>query len=182
MDVIKTAFQDLVIIKPAVFHDDRGSFHESFNAAAFHKNVQETTFIQDNISVSKKNVLRGLHLQLPPFAQAKLVSVLQGSAIDVVVDLRKSQPTYGQSYSIELSKENKTQLFIPRGFAHGFVSLEDDTIFSYKVDNKYDKASELTLPWNDNDFGIEWPVESPLLSDKDVNDAIPFSKFDSPFS
>jgi dTDP-4-dehydrorhamnose 3,5-epimerase len=123
--------------------------------------------VQDNQSLSQKGVLRGLHFQNPPFAQGKLVRVIKGAVVDVAVDIRKKSPTYGQHFAVELSEENKTVFWIPPGFAHGFVSLEDDTIFTYKCTGVYNKESEGALIWNDEDLDIDWRVENPLVSDKD---------------
>lgn len=171
-----------VVITPAVYDDDRGSFQESWNKEDFNKMFGVHDFVQDNQSVSKKNVVRGLHFQKPPYAQAKLVRVVRGSVYDVAVDIRKGSPTYGNWYGVLLSAENNKQFLVPRGFAHGFVALEDNTVFQYKCDNKYDKASEGALMWDDKTIGIEWPFDTSLaiVSDKDQkNDK--FDGFDSPF-
>ncbi len=172
MTVKPTPLSDCFIITPTVFHDERGYFLESFNSKAFkeHTNL-DVTFVQDNRSVSSKGALRGLHYQDGAHAQAKLVSVLRGSVLDVCVDLRPSSATFGQHYSILLSEENKHQLFIPRGFAHGFLVLEDNTMFAYKCDNFYNKASERGIIYNDTTLKIEWGLnESELiLSEKDAN-------------
>lgn len=159
--------KDLVLIEVPVFSDDRGFFLESYNQQHFMSQGIQFQFVQDNLSNSKKGVLRGLHFQAPPFDQGKLVRVLRGAVLDVVVDIRKSSPTYGQSYKVKLSEENFLALFIPPGFAHGFVALEDNTLFQYKCTNYYHKASEMGLMWNDPDLNIDWEISSPLLSDKD---------------
>ncbi|MEM7163504.1 MAG: dTDP-4-dehydrorhamnose 3,5-epimerase [Bacteroidota bacterium] len=180
MKITQTDFSDLLVIEPKQFTDERGIFFESYVQKKYSNQVSPEIFVQDNCSVSKKNVLRGMHFQAPPFAQAKLVYVLNGSALDIVVDLRKSSPTYGKNFSIELSDKNKKQLFIPRGFAHGFCALEPNTIFSYKCDNYYHQESERTLLWNDNDLNLPWPEKEWLISDKD-HEGISFSNFVSPF-
>ena len=172
--------QGLHIITPRIFSDHRGSFFESYNAQTLAKDGIDTIFVQDNQSHSAKNVLRGLHFQRPPFAQAKLVRVLQGAALDIAVDIRKASPTYGQHYSILLSADNNTQFYIPEGFAHGFLSLADDTIFCYKCSNYYHQASEDGLLWNDEKLGINWGIESPILSPKDEVYTL-FKDFSSPF-
>lgn len=168
MSIILTPIEGVLIIEPRVFKDDRGLFFESFNKDQFDEATHGAfSFVQDNQSVSKKGVLRGLHFQNPPFAQGKLVSVSRGSVIDVAVDIRKDSPTYGKHVAIELSESNRKQLWIPPGFAHGFVALEDDTSFCYKCTNNYSPESEGTLRWNDADLNIDWGVSSPLVSDKD---------------
>lgn len=158
-----------VVITPTIFGDDRGYFFESFNDKKFREKVCNTTFVQDNESKSCKGVLRGLHFQKPPYAQAKLVRVVKGAVLDVVVDIRKNSPNYGKHYKVELTADNHLQFFVPRGFAHGFVALEDDTIFQYKCDNLYNKESEGAVAYNDPDIGIEWPniIEEFIVSDKD---------------
>jgi len=182
MKITPTPISDLVILEPKIFGDHRGYFLESFNEEWFNKNISETNFIQDNESKSSKGVLRGLHFQKPPFAQAKLVRVIQGEVLDVAVDLRKNSPTYGQHYSILLSSENKKQFFVPRGFAHGFVVLSDTAIFSYKVDNLYSPEHDSGIIWNDKDMNIDWTIENSMiqLSDKDkVQGSL--ENFESPF-
>jgi dTDP-4-dehydrorhamnose 3,5-epimerase len=161
-------FSDLFVIDPAVYGDQRGVFFESYNKNLFGKNNLNCDFVQDNVSVSKKNVLRGLHFQNPPFAQGKLVSVLQGAVLDVVVDIRLASATYGQHYAVELSAGNRKMMYVPVGFAHGFVTLEDNTIFSYKCTNGYNKSAEGGLLWNDPALKIDWLTENPILSDKDL--------------
>lgn len=177
----KLALEGLILLKPEIFSDDRGLFLETFNTQRFNDIVGENTaFFQDNISLSKCNVLRGLHFQKPPMAQGKIVQVLTGRVLDVVVDIRKNSPTYGQHYKKELSQENKFQLWIPPGFAHGFIALEDQTIFSYKCTNVYSKKDEMDLLWNDSRLNIDWGNDDPLLSEKDKM-ATPFNNFNSPF-
>ncbi len=183
MEVIKSAIEGVVIIEPKIFGDDRGYFYESFSDREFREKVCATTFVQDNQSKSCYGVLRGLHLQAPPHAQSKLVRVVKGRVIDVAVDIRTGSPTYGKHIAVELSEDNHRQLFIPRGFAHGFVVLSDEAIFQYKCDNFYSKESEGAIMWNDPDLGIDWGIEEcdAILSDKDrVNSS--FKDFVSPFS
>lgn len=171
----------LALIYPSVFEDSRGYFFESYNKQSFVEAGIDEEFIQSNQSLSQKDVLRGLHFQVPPFAQSKLVRVIKGSVLDVAVDIRKGSPTYGQHYSAVLSEQNKLIFYVPVGFAHGFLTLEDDTIFSYKCGNIYHKLSEQGIIWNDPDLGIEWEVKKPVISAKDeVNPS--FREFDSPFS
>ena len=169
MNIIKTHIKDLVIIEPRIFGDARGYFFQSFSQKDFEEKVFNTTFVQDNESQSVFGVLRGLHFQKPPFAQAKLVRVVKGKVLDVAVDLRVGSPTYGQHASVELSEENKRQFFVPRGFAHGFVVLSDEAIFQYKCDNYYAPQSEGSLLWNDLDLKIDWKIEADkvILSEKD---------------
>ena len=181
MNIISTKIEGVYLIKPKIFNDDRGSFFESFNMKVFQKETnQKISFVQDNQSVSSKNILRGLHFQKPPHAQAKLVRVIKGSVLDVVVDLRKKSKTYGEYILEELSEYNNHQLFIPKGMAHGFLTLEDNTIFTYKCSEFYCKDAEDSIIWNDNSIGIKWPGSKPLLSKKDQN-AKKFSSFVSPF-
>jgi dTDP-4-dehydrorhamnose 3,5-epimerase len=180
MEIIETKIAGLLIIKPVVYYDQRGYFFETYNEHKFKILNLFTDFVQDNESKSQKNVLRGLHFQKPPFSQAKLVRVIQGAVMDVAVDLRKDSPTYGQWESIVLSAENKLMYWIPEGFAHGFLTLEEDTIFSYKCSNAYNKESEGSIRWNDSDLNIIWSIENPLVSDKD-SIAPSFSSFKSPF-
>lgn len=167
MEITETFLKGLYVIKPKVFEDARGYFYESYNNSVFEKAGLNLNFVQDNQSLSQKGVLRGLHFQNPPFAQGKLVRVITGSVFDVAVDIRKSSPTYGKYFGLELSESNKYMMYIPEGFAHGFVTLKDNTIFSYKCTNYYNKASEDCLLWNDSDIGINWNIDNPLLSDKD---------------
>lgn len=180
MEVIETQIKDLLIIKPKVFEDARGYFFESYNEAVFKQHGINANFIQDNQSLSNSGVLRGLHFQAPPFAQGKLVRVINGAVLDIAVDIRKNSPTYGQHVSIELTEENKTMFYIPPGFAHGFLTLRDRTIFSYKCTNLYNKSSEGTVLWNDSDLHINWDIQNPILSDKDIT-GTPFNEFNSPF-
>lgn len=168
MQVIDTILEGVKIIVPKVFLDDRGYFFESFNDKEFREKVCNTTFVQDNQSKSCKGTLRGLHWQAPPFAQSKLVRVTRGAVIDVAVDVRVGSPTFGKHVSVKLSDENNFQLFIPRGFAHGFIALTDDVIFQYKCDNLYNKESERAVRWDSINWNLEeYNIETPLLSDKD---------------
>jgi dTDP-4-dehydrorhamnose 3,5-epimerase len=167
MEISNTPLEGLKIVQPKVWGDARGYFFESYSVAAFEAAGLPTDFLQDNQSKSSKNILRGLHFQSPPFAQGKLVRVITGAVLDVVVDIRKASPTYGQHFKIELNEENKTMLWVPPGFAHGFLTLAEDTIFVYKVTGLYNKESEGGLLWNDPALGIDWGVRDPLLSDKD---------------
>ena len=182
MTIEPTKIMDLLILQPKVYGDQRGYFFESYEKAWWTKNFPSVEFIQDNESKSKKGVLRGLHFQLPPFEQAKLVRVIEGEVLDVAVDLRKDSPTYGQYDAVVLSGENKRQLFVPRGFAHGFLVLSDEAIFSYKVDNAYAPDHEAGIIWNDSELAIDWKfaIEEITLSDKDAK--LPeLSQFNSPF-
>ncbi len=180
MEIIKTKIQDLLIIKPDVFYDDRGYFFEGYNKVRFHEMGLDMQFVQDNESRSMKGVLRGLHFQKPPYAQGKLVRVVKGAVMDVAVDLRKDSPTYGQWESVILTEDNKFMYWIPEGFAHGFVCLEDHSVFTYKCTNVYNKASEGSLRWNDPDINIQWNIDNPILSEKDK--VSPFFKtFKTPF-
>ena len=181
MEIIETKIPDLYIVKPRVFKDNRGYFFEAYNKEAFLRNGIDQNFVQDNESKSGKGVLRGLHFQKPPFAQGKLVRVIKGAVLDVAVDIRKSSPTYGQWSSIELTEENKLMYWIPPGFAHGFVTLEDNTIFFYKCTNIYNKESEGSILWNDPDLNIDWGIDNPLLSEKDQKSPL-FKDFESPFA
>jgi dTDP-4-dehydrorhamnose 3,5-epimerase len=169
MEIIKTNIPDLLILKPRVFNDERGYFFESFNQEVFEKNGLKFNFIQDNESKSSKGVVRGLHYQLAPYAQAKLVRTIKGRVLDIAVDLRKGSPTFGQWYSVELSAENKLQFLVPRGFAHGFAVLENDTIFSYKCDNYYNRESERGINFNDKKLNINWQIDidKAIISAKD---------------
>ncbi|MBT6746442.1 MAG: dTDP-4-dehydrorhamnose 3,5-epimerase [Flavobacteriales bacterium] len=175
-----TKLNDLMVIQPTIFEDERGYFFESYNENQFNKVGIICHFIQDNQSKSQKGVLRGLHFQNPPYAQGKLVRVISGSVLDVAVDIRKKSPTYGQHFSIELTEQNKTMLWIPPGFAHGFATLENNTIFSYKCTNLYNKESEKCIFWNDQNLNIDWQLNSPILSKKDIN-GTPFQEFVSLF-
>lgn len=180
MEVIETKIKNLLIIKPKVFADARGYFFESYNEGVFKENNITAHFVQDNQSLSNAGVLRGLHYQAPPFDQGKLVRVINGAVLDIAVDIRKNSPTYGQHVAIELTEENKTMFYIPPGFAHGFLTLKDNTIFSYKCTNLYNKTSEGCVLWNDTDLNINWNVENPILSEKDIL-GTPFKDFVSPF-
>ena len=169
MNIIKTDIEGLLVIEPRVFGDSRGYFFESYNTKAFEEAVGNVTFVQDNESKSSYGVVRGLHFQKPPYAQAKLVRVVKGKVLDVAVDLRKNSPTFGKYGAMELSEENHRQMFIPRGFAHGFSVLSEEVIFQYKCDNFYAPQSEGAVAWDDPDLGIDWkvPADKALLSDKD---------------
>jgi dTDP-4-dehydrorhamnose 3,5-epimerase len=167
MQVKQTTIPGLLIIQPDIFKDARGYFFESYNKEKFKQIGIDTDFLQDNQSMSAKGTLRGLHFQNPPFAQGKLLSVIKGSVMDVAVDIRKHSECYGKYFSIVLSEENKTMFWVPPGFAHGFVALEDNTIFSYKCTQVYSKSSEGSLRWNDPDLNIDWNIEGPLISEKD---------------
>ena len=169
MELINTGIEGLWVIKPKVFADARGYFFESYNKELFTKNGLNLDFVQDNQSLSHNGVLRGLHFQNPPFAQGKLVRVITGAVLDVAVDIRKNSPTYGKYFSAELTEENKMMMYIPEGFAHGFLTLCDNTIFSYKCTNFYNKASEDSIKWNDATIGVKWGVKDPLLSEKDIS-------------
>lgn len=174
MKLIQTAIPDVVLIEPTVFSDERGWFMESFNEKRFHDELTELSlptprpFVQDNHSCSSKGVLRGLHYQADPYAQGKLVRVTQGAAFDVAVDIRNGSKTFGQWVGVNLTGENKHMLWIPEGFAHGFVALEDNTHFLYKTTNYYNKESERTIRWNDENLNISWPeVDTINISNKD---------------
>ena len=168
MEIIKTSLEGLLVIKPRIFGDDRGYFFESWSKQSFAKVGLTLDFVQDNQSLSGKGVLRGLHFQNPPYAQGKLVRVIKGAVLDVAVDIRKDSPTYGQYFSVELSEDNKTIFWIPPGFAHGFLTLKDNTIFTYKCTEVYNKESEGALLLNDKDLNINWEVNDPLVSEKDL--------------
>jgi dTDP-4-dehydrorhamnose 3,5-epimerase len=168
MELINTGIEGLWVIQPKVFADARGYFFESYNKELFAKNNLNLDFVQDNQSLSHKGVLRGLHFQNPPYAQGKLVRVITGGVYDVAVDIRKNSPTYGKYFGAELTEENKLMMYIPEGFAHGFLTLRDNTIFAYKCTNFYNKASEESIKWNDPAIGVKWNVKDPLLSEKDT--------------
>lgn len=181
MQVEQTPIEGLLVLKPKVYFDDRGYFLETYNQNLFNALTgQHIHWKQDNESRSEKGVLRGLHLQIPPTAQDKLVRVVQGSVWDVAVDLRRDSPTYGQHFGIELNARNKYQFLVPKGFAHGFQVLEDDTIFAYKCSETYSPDHEYVIRWNDADLEIKWPLSHAVLSDRD-NNAAPFKQFQSPF-
>ena len=170
MKVIKTAIEDVVIIEPDVFGDARGYFFESYSQNKFNEQVREVKFVQDNESKSKYGVLRGLHFQKGKDAQSKLVRVVKGRVLDVAVDIRKGSPTFGKYVAVELTEDNHRQLFVPRGFAHGFSVLSEEAIFQYKCDNLYAPQAEGAIAWNDPEIGIDWglPAEDVLLSAKDA--------------
>ena len=167
MEIHPTPIEGLLVIKPAVFEDDRGYFFESYNIEKFLAAGIDVRFLQDNESRSKKGVLRGLHFQAPPNEQGKLVRVIRGAVMDVAVDIRKDSPTYGRWDSVILSARNKWMYWIPAGFAHGFLTLEDDTIFFYKCTNVYNKASEGSIRFDDPDLNIQWGISQPVISEKD---------------
>ncbi|WP_129718280.1 dTDP-4-dehydrorhamnose 3,5-epimerase [Pedobacter sp. SYP-B3415] len=183
MQITTTPLEGLLIIEPKIWQDPRGYFYESFNSRILADAGVTAAFVQDNQSFSQKGTLRGLHAQKAPFAQGKLVRVIQGRVFDVAVDARENSATYGQHFGLELSGDNHKQLWVPPGFLHGFLTLEDDTIFTYKVTNFYDKDSEVGVIWNDPDLNISWgglPENELLLSDKDT--VLPrFADFQSPF-
>ena len=170
MTVLPTAIDDVVVIEPKVFGDNRGYFFESFSERDFCENVREVRFVQDNESKSCHGVLRGLHFQKPPHAQSKLVRVVKGAVLDVAVDVRRGSPTFGRHVAVELTEDNHRQLFIPRGFAHGFVVLSDEAVFQYKCDNFYAPQSEGAVAWDDPELAIDWriPAEEIVLSSKDM--------------
>lgn len=182
MKFIKTEIPDLIIIEPTVFGDNRGYFFESFNQREFEENIGKITFVQDNESKSTRGVLRGLHFQKPPFAQSKLVRCIDGVVLDVSVDIRKGSPTFGKHVTVELSGKNKRQLFMPSGFAHGFVVLSETATFAYKVDNWYEPGSDVGIMWNDPTLNIDWkiPVNEVRLSQKDQH-LKSFSELEIPF-
>ena len=173
-------YSNSLLIQPKVFGDERGYFLESWSKKSYQKIGLDIDFVQDNQSLSQKGVLRGLHFQNPPFAQGKLVRVIKGAVVDIAVDIRKESVTYGRHFCVKLSEENKKIFWIPPGFAHGFVALEDDTIFSYKCTDIYNKDSEGSLLWNDPDLNIHWGVQNPLVSEKDIV-AGSFKNFKSQF-
>jgi len=182
MNLIKTTLDGLVVLKPTIFKDNRGYFMESYNQKNINKLLGTVNFVQDNESESSRGVLRGLHFQNPPYAQAKLVRCLKGSVLDVVLDLRKESKTYGIFETILLTQENKKQLFIPKGFAHGFVVLSETAIFSYKVDNYYNPDSESGVLWNDLDLNIDWKINKKeiIVSEKDKS-LLAFNNIINPF-
>ena len=180
MNYIKTEIPDVWVCEPKVFADARGYFMETWRASDFNEHIgHEVNFVQDNQSMSSRGVLRGLHFQKGEFSQAKLVRVLQGTVVDVAVDLRQASPTVGKYVMVELSAENKRQLFIPRGFAHGFQVLSDTAVFTYKVDNIYAPQAECSIRYDDPKIGIAWPITNPqelLLSEKDLQHAVSFDE------
>ena len=169
MNVIKTAIEGVFILEPRLFEDARGYFFESFNQREFEEKVGKTVFVQDNESKSSYGVVRGLHIQKPPYTQSKLVRVVKGAVLDVAVDVRKGSPTFGQHVAVELTEENHRQFFIPKGFLHGFSVLSEEVVFQYKCDNFYAPASEGAVAWDDPDLGIDWriPADKVILSEKD---------------
>tara|TARA_B110000259_G_C13826461_1_gene326820 strand:- start:43 stop:603 length:561 start_codon:yes stop_codon:yes gene_type:complete len=182
MKFSKAIIPGIVVIEPTVLSDKRGYFLESFNKNEFEKAIGKVSFVQDNESRSSKGVLRGLHYQKPPFAQAKLVRCIEGEILDIAVDIRKDSPTYGLYHSDVLSSENKKQLFIPKGFAHGFVVLSEYAVFAYKVDNTYAPDCEAGILWNDKELGVEWGVNEKEIFISEKDDQLPlFSEFKSPF-
>ena len=182
MKVIPTEIEGVVVIEPRIFEDPRGYFFESFSQADFDSCVREVRFVQDNESMSSYGVMRGLHFQRPPFTQAKLVRCVRGVVLDVAVDLRKGSPTYGRHVAVELTEENHLQLFIPKGFAHGFAVLSETAVFQYKCDEFYHPEADGGISILDSSLGIEWriPVEHAVLSEKDTRHPL-LKDFDSPF-
>lgn len=180
MELLPTNIPEVLVIKPKVFQDERGYFLESFNKQVLDELGFRKDFVQDNESCSKKGVLRGLHYQVPPYQQGKLVRVIKGSVLDVAVDIRKGSSTYGIHVAKVLDDKSKEMLWIPPGFAHGFVSLEDGTIFSYKCTGFYNKESEGCIIWNDPQLDINWGINNPEVSEKD-NKGLRFNTLDSPF-
>lgn len=180
MNVSTTNIDGLLVIKPTVYGDERGHFFESYREDFMNSHGIKSNFVQDNQSLSSKGILRGLHFQREPFSQGKLVRVIKGSVLDVAVDIRHKSPTYGHHFSIELNEENKTMFYIPSGFAHGFLTLEDNTVFSYKCTNYYNKDYEGSILWNSKLLNINWGIDNPILSAKDQI-ALDFEDFRSPF-
>ena len=181
MEYKKEEIEGLISILPSIFGDDRGYFMETFNQKKYQEIIGDHyNFVQDNVSKSAQGVLRGLHFQLPPFDQGKLVSVIQGLAIDVAVDIRKSSPTYGKHIKVILDSKTKNQLWIPPGFAHGFAALENDTIFCYKCTKFYAPECEKSILWDDLELNIDWSIKNPTVSEKDQM-AMSFKSFESPF-
>ena len=182
MKITETKIKDLFLIEPKLWRDDRGYFYESYSKKAFEEAGIFANFVQDNQSFSEKGTLRGLHAQKDPSAQGKLVRVITGRVLDVAVDIRKNSPTYGEHVIAELSGENHNMFWVPPGFLHGFVTLEDNTIFTYKVTKLYDKSSEIGVLWDDKDLGIDWGIDplQVILSEKD-KELPEFVDFASPF-
>ncbi|UTW62753.1 dTDP-4-dehydrorhamnose 3,5-epimerase [bacterium SCSIO 12741] len=181
MEILEEPLPGVFLLKPRVFGDHRGHFYEPYNKDTFHKLGITAEFVQDNQSLStQKGVLRGLHFQNPPYAQGKLVRVLQGAVIDVAVDIRKGSATYGQHFAAELNEENKLLMYVPPGYAHGFVTLAETTLFNYKCTNYYHPESEDGIAWDDPDLGIDWGIDSPILSAKDTQNQA-FKDFNSLF-
>jgi len=182
MKFIPTEIADLTIIEPQVYGDARGYFFESFNQKEFTENIGNVQFVQDNESKSAQGVLRGLHFQKPPFAQAKLVRCIEGEVLDVAVDLRKDSSTYGKHVAVKLSETNKRQLFVPRGFAHGFVVLSETAVFAYKVDNTYAPTHDAGIQWNDKDLQIDWNIAAAKVKLSAKDEILPnFIDFETPF-
>lgn len=182
MNEIKTDIEGVVVIEPRVFDDARGYFFESYSKRRFDEAVRPVEFVQDNESMSTRGVIRGLHFQRPPFSQSKLVRCVRGAVLDVVVDIRRGSPTYGRHVAVELTGENRRQLFVPRGFAHGFAVLSDEAVFQYKCDNYYHPESEGGISIADHSLGIDWRIDpaEAILSEKDLRNPM-FSDFESPF-
>ncbi len=180
MEVLKTELPDLLLIKPKVFGDERGYFFESYSKEIYHKAGIDFCFVQDNISKSKKNTIRGLHYQVGDKAQGKLCQVIFGRVLDVAVDIRFGSPTFGKYFASELSEENKTQLWIPPGFAHGFSVLSDEAIFSYKCTEPYSKEYERSILYSDEQLNIDWKVDNPIVSEKDLKAKL-FKEIDRDF-
>ena len=182
MEVIKTELEGVVIIAPKIFRDARGYFFESFSQKEFEEKVRKIAFVQDNESMSSYGVMRGLHFQLPPFTQSKLVRCVKGKVLDVAVDIRKGSPTFGKHVSVELSEDNHRQFFVPRGFAHGFAVLSETAVFQYKCDNFYAPQADGGISILDDSLGIDWklPTDKVILSEKDTKHPL-LKDFDSPF-
>jgi dTDP-4-dehydrorhamnose 3,5-epimerase len=180
VEIEEKEIKGLIEIFPKVFGDQRGFFLETFNASRYNDILRNIQFVQDNFSSSNKGVLRGLHFQNPSYSQGKLVQVITGLALDVAVDLRRNSETYGQHVKVLLSSEKRNQFWIPEGFAHGFLALEDNTIFSYKCTNYYNPQSEVTILWNDRNLKIDWQIDNPIISPKD-KEGVLFKDFDTPF-
>ena len=182
MEVIKTALEGVVVIEPRLFEDARGYFFESFSQREFDEKVGKVVFVQDNESKSSYGVMRGLHFQRPPFTQSKLVRCVKGAVLDVAVDIRKGSPTYGQHVAVELTEENHRQIFIPKGFAHGFAVLSETAVFQYKCDEFYHPEADGGISILDNSLGIDWriPMEKAILSEKDTKHNL-LKDFESPF-
>lgn len=182
MEVIKTDIEGVVILEPRLFRDERGYFFESFSQREFNEKVAEVTFVQDNESMSTRGVMRGLHFQRPPYTQAKLVRCVRGAVLDVAVDLRKGSPTFGKHVAVELTEGNHRQLYIPHGFAHGFVVLSEEAVFQYKCDNYYAPQADGGVSILDPSLGIDWKIDmsEAILSPKDLNHPL-LADFDNPF-
>lgn len=183
MNILQTAIEGVVIIEPKVFRDARGYFFESFSQREFEEKVRPIHFVQDNESMSSYGVMRGLHFQMPPFTQSKLVRCVKGAVLDVAVDIRKGSPTYGQHVAVELTEDNHRQFFVPRGFAHGFAVLSETAVFQYKCDNFYAPQADAGLSILDKSLKIDWkiPTENAILSEKDTKHKL-LKDFDSPFN